>query len=173
MFDLFCRIYLAFIFFPRDSKSREKAGSKRAKNGPYQPAGGKKRLNSLVVLLDRYPEFANLLSQELEIRGLHCILAGNAKEICSKTLETTPDVVVLSSTISASRDGIEAAKQILSKRPLTEIIVLTDLYSEIEMKDEKIGIELFLDRGLGIKKIADSISQICDMRKSAFHLVAR
>ena len=87
-------------------------------------------------------------------------------------MELTPDVVVLDSVIERENDGIQIAKRILSRRRLTKIVLLVDMSSKIEKKDERIGIELFVKKGVGVQKISDSICGILELRKSSFDLIA-
>jgi len=158
---------LAFIFFPRKRKPRESAEPNRGS------AAGKNRQSPIILIADRDSNFAISLSQELKSRGNDCILASGVVDAFARSLQVVPNVVVLAYDIARKGDGIELAKQILSQRPLMKIVMLTDIYSRIDKKEERIGIELFTEKSLGIQKIASTICGISELRKTAFRLVAK
>lgn len=158
---------MTFIFFPR----RGNPSKKRQENRP--PSSAKNRQTPIVLIADRDNSFAISLSHELKARGNDCVLVSDPVEAFARSLQSLPDVIVLSYDIARKGDGLELAKQILSQRPLMKIVMLTDISSKIEKKDERIGVELFTEKTLGVLKIANTICGICELRKSAFRLIAK
>jgi len=63
--------------------------------------------------------------------------AGSAEEAIEKTMESQPDVVVMDVRLPG-KNGIEATREIIEKRPETKVVVLTS-YAEDDMLFEAIS----------------------------------
>ena len=159
---------MGFVLFPHgaESPTRKYSGALKARN-----LG--KRQSPIILIADRDKDFANSLLQELNGKGFKCFLANSANEAYSTSLEVLPDAVVICCNIAREGDGLQAAKQILSRRSLTAIVALTDLDSKIGEKAERIGIEVFIQRSLGIEKVVNTICGICEVRKLSFRMIAK
>ena len=125
------------------------------------------------LIADRDAELANLLASILSARGFACLVAGDDKDAFTKFSEVRPNIVVIGYTINDRADGMQTAKEILSQRQETKVIVLTDSESTIGEREERSGVELFIRREDSIRKIIDSIFAISDLKKPTCDLIAR
>ena len=169
-FNFIAEFQLGFILFPHRAKSSVTPQDVKRLS---ETRNSRKRQAPLILIADRDNEFVSSLSQQLTTKGFECIPVDSANEAYSRSLEAMPDVVVIGCNITREGDGLQVAKQILSRRSLTEVVVLTDLDSEIGKKTERIGVELFIKRSLGVEKIVSSICGICELKKSSFRLIAK
>lgn len=125
-----------------------------------------------ILISDENLDFARALSKGLLRRGFSCYVTENKGEIFSLFLLKRPIVTVLGFNIGEKDDGIKAATDILRTSPRAEIVVLTNSIFEVT-KTEKVGIELFVRRDLGLTEIIDAICVVSNLKKPTCKLVSR
>jgi signal transduction histidine kinase len=87
-----------------------------------------------VLLVDDEPDFLEMLSRRLRLRGLDVLTAEGGHEALAVVASERVGVVVLDVRM-APMDGIETLRRIKELKPLTEVILLTghaDLQSSLE-----------------------------------------
>ena len=133
----------------------------------------KRGLNATVLIADRSPEYALMLSHFLREKKFDCIITYDRKSIFSIFLEKRPKIVVLSFGIEKEKDGLEAAKDILNVSSRTRVVILTDTNSRVSESAERLGVEIFLTKDTDFSKVVNSICAVSDLKKPACDLVAR
>jgi len=94
------------------------------------PAGDGARVDGVrtVLLVDDHKTFADLLELALAgERGLHCIaVAYSVESALDRFTELEPDLVVIDHHFAGSDlNGIDAAAEMLRRRPATQVVLLT------------------------------------------------
>jgi DNA-binding NtrC family response regulator len=156
------------FFFPEWKVPENKQASKISR--PSSREGPRK---SLIIIYDLDKEFVNSLSRDINLRGIDCVIVNSPKEAMAKALERMPEAVILGRDIGKKENGLQIGKAILSHTARTKIVILTDDPTNISKKDEKIGIELFIDLKIDLGKIVNSICALCELRKPVFDFISK
>jgi DNA-binding response OmpR family regulator len=136
-----------FVYFSRPKKEKGPILSDRGQSD--------NAIKQIIVLLALNQTDSESLALALKLAGCAVIVTGDVRSTISEFSNRHPDIVVLDYG-SASGDSIQVAKQILSIRSATKIIMI--LGNEGASKEaEGTGVELFLKRPLSIKRTVDSI----------------
>ena len=125
-----------------------------------------------ILVADENSAFTGALSKGLVQRGFSCYVTENKSEVFSLFLLKRPVVTVLGFNVRERDDGIRAATDILRTSSRAEIIVLTNSISEVT-KTEKIGVELFVRRDLGLTKIINAVCVVSNLKKPTCKLVSK
>ncbi len=161
----------------KDSHSSTSGATRRGGTGAHSGStirGSTKRgVNPTVLIADKSPEFALMLSHLLRKKDFDCTITYDRKSIFSIFLEKRPKIVTLSFGLEKERDGLDAAKDILNISSKTEVVILTDANSRINERAERLGVEIFLAKNAGFSMIVNSICALSNLKKSACDLVAR
>jgi two-component system, chemotaxis family, chemotaxis protein CheY len=97
--------------------------------------------------------------------GFGVSTATDGKEAVTRFLETRPEVVVLDCRMVGG-DGLEAAAEILAMKPSSKIIMLTADGSVLE-EAERIGVELFLEKPVSLKRLLDAVLTLCEIKPTS------
>lgn len=110
-----------------------------------------------ILLVDDEDEFAQLLSERLESRGLRVDTAGNGVEALDKVKKGAFDVVVLDMVMPVM-DGIETLKRLREEQPDLQIILLTG-HATVEkgVQAIKLGAADFLEKPADIEELMEKI----------------
>ncbi|MCU0727208.1 MAG: response regulator [Planctomycetes bacterium] len=110
-----------------------------------------------ILLVDDEDEFAQLLSERLESRGLRVDTAGNGLEALDKVKKGDFDVVVLDMVMPVM-DGIETLERLREERPELQIILLTG-HATVEkgVQAIKLGAADFLEKPADIDALMEKI----------------
>lgn len=125
-----------------------------------------------ILIAGENSDFTKALSKRLVTRGFSCCDTDNEEQVFSLFLLKRPVVTVISFKTKEKNGGIKAATDILKTSSRAEIVVLTDSISKVT-EAEKIGVELFVRRDLGLTKIIDMICVVSNLKKPACKLVSR
>jgi ActR/RegA family two-component response regulator len=163
---------LPFIFLP--IKKNGVAVSHAGRTEPTASGSGEvvERVDRVTVLIvDEDIKFADDLSHALSARGFVLLVANDQKNALLKFLEERPDIVILSYGIKEV--GPDLTKELLHVNSGTKVIILTDSHSKINEQDERLGVEIFMQRDAGVEKITDMVFVISNLKKSPCNFVAR
>ncbi len=121
-----------------------------------------------VLLVDDEVEFAEVLGRRLESRGFATATASNGDEALERFGDEDFDVVLLD-LVMPGRDGLETLREIKSRKPLTEVIMLSGRGTEeAAIKGMKRGAFDFLTKP---PDIGDLVEKVNDAHaKRAEHL---
>jgi DNA-binding NtrC family response regulator len=110
-----------------------------------------------ILLVDDEDDFAQLLSERLESRGLRVDTAGNGLEALEKVKKGDFDVVVLDMVMPVM-DGIETLERLREERPELQIILLTG-HATVEkgVQAIKLGAADFLEKPADIDALMEKI----------------
>jgi len=116
-------------------------------------------MSEKVLLVDDEKEFLEAMSERMQARGMDVSTASSAKEAFDLIEKESFDAIVLDFQMPAM-DGIEALKSIKSKRPESQIILLSG-YATVEKSVEamKIGAADFLEKPADLEKLEEKIKQ--------------
>ena len=125
------------------------------------------QLAAKVLLVDDEEEFIDLMSQRLETRGLKVVAVTSGEKAVETVADKNFDVAIVDLSMPGI-DGIETLKQIKTKRPDMEVIMLTGqatVKAGIEaMKD---GASDFLEKPVDLNVLMEKIQQAKKIRMDA------
>lgn len=111
-----------------------------------------------VLLVDDEPEFTEVLSRRLESRGFATTSAPSGDEALERLGDEDFDVVLLD-LVMPGRDGLETLREIKSRNPLTEVIMLSGKGTEeTAIEGMKRGAFDFLTKPPDISEIVEKIN---------------
>ena len=146
-----------FVYFSRPKQEKGPILSDSGQSGNVT--------KQITVLLALNLIDSDSLALALKLAGCAVIVTGDVRSTVSEFSNRHPDVVVLDYG-SASGDSIQVAKQILSVRSATKIIMI--LGNEgVTREAEGIGIELFEKKPLSIQRTVDTIIVCVKAQSSA------
>lgn len=115
-----------------------------------------------VLIVDDAEEVRRDLRTVLELASDLVILgeADNGLEAVSMAEALRPDIVLMDLRMPGI-DGFEATKQIKSRGLARGVIILT-IYSheEYRRQAEKVGVDIFLEKGIGIEALLSALKQV-------------
>jgi CheY-like chemotaxis protein len=121
--------------------------------GKKSEDGPQKRIQVLVA--DDDQDLLEIYSRALKDNGFDVLLATTGNEAVSRFIESRPAVIILDYRMPQG-NGLEAASQILAMKPSAKIIMLTADGTVLE-EAERIGIELFLEKPISLKRLLESV----------------
>lgn len=83
----------------------------------------------------------------------------------SRFIESRPEVIILDYRMPGG-NGLEAAAQILAMKPSAKIIMLTADGTVLE-EAERIGIELFLEKPISLKRLLESVRTVVKLKPTS------
>ena len=112
-----------------------------------------------VLLVDDERDFAEVLSQRMQSRGLGVDTAANGREALEKARDEFYDAIILDLSMPGM-DGIETLKHLLEANPDLQVILLTG-YATVEKGIEavKLGAMDFLEKPADIQKLMEKIQE--------------
>ena len=112
-----------------------------------------------VLLVDDEVEFTETLSERLKSRGLNVDSAKSGDEALKKISEVSYDAIFLDLAMPGM-DGIETLRNLLSKNPDLQVILLTG-HATIDKSVEavKLGAKDFLEKPANIDKLLEKIKE--------------
>ncbi|SDP46381.1 sigma-54-dependent transcriptional regulator [Desulforhopalus singaporensis] len=122
------------------------------------------QLKARVLLVDDEQDFLKMLSDRLKMRGLKVNTVSSGEEAVSKVEEQDYDAVILDLSMPGI-DGLETIRQIKTKNPDAEIIMLTghgSIKSSVEAL--KLGATDYLQKPVDIKELLGKIGEAHDKR---------
>ncbi|GAB6182464.1 response regulator [Thermodesulfovibrio hydrogeniphilus] len=121
-------------------------------------------LKANVLLVDDEEQFLKVVSQRLGMRGLKLETATSGDEAIKKTDQRDFDAIILD-LVMPGKSGIEVLKEIRSKHPDLQIIILTG-HGSVEAGVEAIkeGAMDFLQKPVDIEKLLEKISEAKNKR---------
>jgi len=126
----------------------------------------KSKKASGVLLVDDEREFAQTLSERLQMRDLSTAIAHDGEEALSHVEKTEPEVMVLDLKMPGI-DGIEVLRRVKERHPKVEVIILTGHGTE---EDKALTLELgafaFLEKPVEMEILAKTV-------RDAYEKVAR
>jgi DNA-binding NtrC family response regulator len=116
-------------------------------------------MNTKILLVDDEKEFADSLSQRLQIRGLDVQTALSGEDALDLIQKEDFDVVILD-VLMPGKDGIETLKEIKDARPLLEVIMLTGHATvETAIEGMKLGAYDYLMKPTDTGELLEKISK--------------
>ena len=123
-----------------------------------------------VLVADDEVELLKVYLDCLSSAGFKVCSAKDGREAVTRFIEIRPEVVILDYRMP-NGDGIEAAGEILAMKPSTKIIMLTADETVLD-EAERIGIEVFLQKPVSLKKLLASVLTLSEI-KPASAIVSR
>ncbi len=116
-------------------------------------------MSEKVLLIDDEEDFLEIMSERMGAREMDVSTATSADEALEKLEKEDYDAIILDFKMP-DMDGIEALKRIKSKRPNSQIILLTG-YATVEKTVEamKIGAVDFQEKPADIEALTEKIKQ--------------
>lgn len=112
-----------------------------------------------ILLVDDEVEFVNTLSERIKMRNLDSEVALNGEEAMRIVADEVPDVMVLDLKMPGI-NGMEVLKQIRSKYPQVQVIMLTGHGSEKdEEKARNLGAFEYLSKPVGLDDLIGHIKE--------------
>ena len=110
-----------------------------------------------ILLVDDEDEFARILSERLEARGLKVEVADSGLAAIEKVRQKTFDVVVLD-MVMPMMDGMETLKRLKAENPELQVILLTG-YATVEkgVAAIQMGAADFLEKPADIDRLMEKI----------------
>jgi DNA-binding NtrC family response regulator len=133
-----------------------------------QISKGEKRENPRVIkvlVADDDEDLLEIYSKALKDNGFEVILASTGNDAVSRFIESRPEVIILDYRMPQG-NGIEAAGQILAMKPSAKIIMLTADGTVLE-EAERIGIELFLEKPISLKRLLESVYTLVKLKPTS------
>lgn len=119
-----------------------------------------------VLIVDDEVEFAEVLSERIEARGLEADIVASGIEALSRVKERSYDAVILDLAMP-ELDGIETLKRLLSEQPELQVILLTGQATlEKGIQAVKLGAMEFLEKPADIESLVKKI-KTAQMKKVA------
>jgi len=125
--------------------------------------GGQRLIQVLVADDDR--DLLEIYSRALRDSGFDVLLATSGNDAVSRFIESRPEVIILDYRMPQG-NGIEAAGQILAMKPSAKIIMLTADGTVLE-EAERIGIELFLEKPISLKRLLESVYTLVKLKPTS------
>ena len=112
-----------------------------------------------VLLVDDERDFAEVLSQRMQSRGLGVDTAASGSEAVEKARDEFYDAIILDLSMPGM-DGIETLKHLLEANPDLQVILLTG-YATVQKGIEavKLGAMDFLEKPADIQKLMEKIQE--------------
>jgi len=122
-------------------------------------------LPSKVLLVDDEREFAQTLSERLQMRDMPAAVVYGGEEALSVVEEEEPEVMVLDLKMPGI-DGIEVLRRVKQEHPNVEVIVLTGHGSkEIEKLCMELGACAYLEKPVDIEDLTKTMKEAYDKLK--------
>ena len=119
-------------------------------------------LPSKVLLVDDEREFAQTLSERLQMRDMPAAVVYGGEEALSVVDEEEPEVMVLDLKMPGI-DGIEVLRRVKQEHPNVEVIVLTGHGSkEIEKLCMELGACAYLEKPVDIERLTQTMKEAYD-----------
>jgi len=119
-------------------------------------------LPSKVLLVDDEREFAQTLSERLQMRDMPTAVVYGGEEALSVVDEEEPEVMVLDLKMPGI-DGIEVLRRVKQEHPNVEVIVLTGHGSkEIEKLCMELGACAYLEKPVDIEQLTQTMKDAYD-----------
>lgn len=116
-------------------------------------------LKAKVLLVDDEADFLTTLAERLEARGLKVSTAASGEDAVGKVADHDFDLIVLDLAMPGI-DGLETLKQIKTKQPEAEIIMLSGQGSiKTSIEAMKLGADDFLEKPVNISELMARISE--------------
>ena len=116
-------------------------------------------MSEKVLLVDDEKEFLDIMSERMQARGMTVKTADSADQAMAMLEKESFDAIVMDFKMPGM-DGIQALKNIKTKKPELQIILLTG-YATVEKTVEamKIGATDLLEKPADLEKLAAKIKQ--------------
>jgi DNA-binding NtrC family response regulator len=125
-----------------------------------------KQLKARVLLVDDEEEYLKALATRLETRGMEVSTASNGQDAVATIDKAAFDLIILDLAMPGM-DGLETLKQIKSRQPEAEIIMLSGQGSiKTSIEAMKLGADDFIEKPVDIKDLLEKISEAKDRRLS-------
>lgn len=118
-----------------------------------------------VLVADDDLDLLEIYSRALKEGGFDVLLASSGNDAVSRFIESRPEVIVLDYRMPGG-NGLEAAVQILAMKPSSKIIMLTADGAVLD-EAERIGIELFLEKPISLKRLLESVYTLVKLKPSS------
>jgi DNA-binding NtrC family response regulator len=118
-----------------------------------------------VLVADDDEDLLEIYSRALKDNGFEVLLASTGNDAVSRFIETRPEVIILDYRMPMG-NGLEAAAQILAMKPSAKIIMLTADGTVLE-EAERIGIELFLEKPISLKRLLESVYTLIKLKPTS------
>ncbi len=132
---------------------------------PIKPVSGDGPKAIQVLVADDDRELLSLYSRVLRENGFEVLLSTTGNEAVSRFIESRPEVIILDYRMPQG-NGLEAASQILAMKPSAKIIMLTADGTVLE-EAERIGIELFLEKPISMKRLLESVYTLVKLKPTS------
>jgi CheY-like chemotaxis protein len=129
------------------------------RDGPEKPRAVK------VLVADDDEDLLEICSRALRDNGFEVLLATTGNDAVSRFIESRPEVIILDYRMPQG-NGLEAAAQILAMKPSAKIIMLTADGTVLE-EAERIGIELFLEKPISLKRLLESVYTLANLKPTS------
>lgn len=126
--------------------------------------GGQQRLIQVLVA-DDDRDLLKIYCRALLDNGFDVMLATTGNDAVSRFIESRPEVIILDYRMPQG-NGLEAAGQILAMKPSAKIIMLTADGTVLE-EAERIGIELFLEKPISLKRLLESVYTLVKLKPTS------
>jgi len=119
-----------------------------------------------VLIVDDEVEFAQVLSERIEARGLEADIVESGMDALKRIRERSYDAVILDLAMP-ELDGIETLKRLLAEQPELQVILLTGQATlEKGIQAVKLGAMEFLEKPADIESLVRKI-KTAQMKKGA------
>jgi CheY-like chemotaxis protein len=125
--------------------------------------GGQRLIQVLVADDDR--DVLEIISRALRDNGFDVLPATTGNDAVARFIESRPEVIILDYRMPQG-NGLEAAGQILAMKPSAKIIMLTADGTVLE-EAERIGIELFLEKPISLKRLLESVYTLVKLKPTS------
>ncbi len=118
-----------------------------------------------ILVVDDEKAFVDQISQRLEIREFEVFRAYSGEEALEKAANALYDVIILD-VVMPGISGIETLKEMKSKRPLTEVIMLTGHATvETAIEGMKLGAYDYLKKPADIEDLVTKVEGAYNRKK--------
>jgi DNA-binding NtrC family response regulator len=131
---------------------------------PKNERDGEQRLIQVLVA-DDDRDLLEIYTRALRDNGFEVLLATTGNDAVSRFIESRPEVIILDYRMPQG-NGLEAAGQILAMKPSAKIIMLTADGTVLE-EAERIGIELFLEKPISLKRLLESVYTLVKLKPTS------
>jgi DNA-binding NtrC family response regulator len=118
-----------------------------------------------ILVADDDRDLLEIYSRALRDNGFDVLLATTGNDAVSRFIESRPEVIILDYRMPQG-NGLEAAGQILAMKPSAKIIMLTADGTVLE-EAEHIGIELFLEKPISLKRLLESVYTLVKLKPTS------
>jgi CheY-like chemotaxis protein len=136
-----------------------------SKSEPSRRIGGENPRVIQVLVADDDEDLLEIYSRSLRDNGFEVLLATTGNDAVSRFIEARPEVIILDYRMPQG-NGLEAAAQILAMKPSAKIIMLTADGTVLE-EAERIGIELFLEKPISLKRLLESVYTLVKLKPTS------